>query len=162
MGRGEISAPIIGTRFWRSHIKIEDWLEKKRPLRALRMPAAGGGKPAMSRSTGLAGECDMGWVLFVRGPRLCDLMPDNLRWSWCSTDNRNKVHNKSNTLESSKPPLPRSIKKFYSLNLVPGTKKFGNHCCVWNSQAGWSCLICIPPPWHSFNNINCVFQYLFW
>ena len=33
-------------------------------------------------------------------PNLWDLMPDGLRWSWCS-NNRNKMHNKWNALESS-------------------------------------------------------------
>ena len=33
-------------------------------------------------------------------PSLQDLVPDNLRWSWCN-NNRNKVHNKCNVLESS-------------------------------------------------------------
>ena len=33
-------------------------------------------------------------------PNLWDLMPDDLRWSWCNI-NRNKVHNKCNVLKSS-------------------------------------------------------------
>ena len=33
-------------------------------------------------------------------PNLQDLMPDDLRWSLCN-NNRNKVHNKCNALESS-------------------------------------------------------------
>jgi len=33
-------------------------------------------------------------------PNLWDLMPDDLRWSWCN-NNRNKAHNKFNVLESS-------------------------------------------------------------
>ena len=33
-------------------------------------------------------------------PKLWDLMPDGLRWSWCNY-NRNKVHNKCHVLESS-------------------------------------------------------------
>ena len=33
-------------------------------------------------------------------PNLQDLMPDDLRWSWCN-NNRNKVQNKCNVLESS-------------------------------------------------------------
>ena len=33
-------------------------------------------------------------------PSLQDLMPDDLRWSWCN-NNRNKVHNTCNMLESS-------------------------------------------------------------
>ena len=34
------------------------------------------------------------------GPSVWDLMPDDLRWSWCN-HNRNIVHNKCNVLESS-------------------------------------------------------------
>ena len=34
------------------------------------------------------------------GPNVWDLMPDDLRWSWCN-HNRNIVHNKCNVLESS-------------------------------------------------------------
>ena len=37
----------------------------------------------------------------TRVPNLWDLMPDNLRWSCCS-NNRNKMHNKCNVLESSR------------------------------------------------------------
>ena len=33
-------------------------------------------------------------------PNLRDLMPDDLRWSWCN-NNRNKVHNKCNGIKSS-------------------------------------------------------------
>ena len=40
-------------------------------------------------------------------PSLRDLMPDDLRWSWCN-NNRNKVHNKCNVLESS-PSHPPSL-----------------------------------------------------
>ena len=42
---------------------------------------------------------------------LQDLMLEDLRWSWCN-NNRNKVHNKSNALESSwnhPLPLPPSV-----------------------------------------------------
>lgn len=34
--------------------------------------------------------------------------------------------------------------------------------CVWNSQAEESCFICIPIPWHSFNDINCTCSIYFW
>ena len=33
-------------------------------------------------------------------PSILDLMPDDLRWSWCN-NNRNKAHSKFNVLESS-------------------------------------------------------------
>ena len=38
-------------------------------------------------------------------PNLWDRMPDDLRWNWCN-NNRNKVHNKSDALESSPTPTP--------------------------------------------------------
>ena len=45
-------------------------------------------------------------------PNLQDLMPHDLRWSWCD-HNRNKVYNKCNALESSwnhrHPPPPRTV-----------------------------------------------------
>ena len=41
----------------------------------------------------------LGWLL-TGVPNIWDLMPDDLRWSWCNK-NRNKVHSKRNTLESS-------------------------------------------------------------
>ena len=39
------------------------------------------------------------WI-FTGVPSPWDLMPDDLRWSWCN-NNRNKVHNKCKVLESS-------------------------------------------------------------
>ena len=52
-----------------------------------------------------------------------DLVPDDLRWSWCS-NNRNKLHNKCNALESSwnYPLQPLSLWKNclpWTLSLVP-------------------------------------------
>ena len=55
------------------------------------------------------------WVL-----NLQDLMPEDLRWSWCN-NNRNKVHKKCNWLESSShkasphhpQPLPQSRKTLF-------------------------------------------------
>ena len=54
-------------------------------------------------------------------PNLWDLRPDYLKWSWCN-NNRNKVHNKCNVLESpQKHSFPQSLGKFSSWNwsLVP-------------------------------------------
>ena len=54
-------------------------------------------------------------------PNLQDLMPDDLRWSW-RNNNRNKVHNKFDALESSQNhPPPCLWKSFLSWNwsLVP-------------------------------------------
>ena len=64
-----------------------------------------------------------------QGPSTSGLMADKLKWSWC-TDKRNKVHNKSNELQSfqnyhSQPP---SEEKLLSTELVPGAKKAGD-CC---------------------------------
>ena len=59
-------------------------------------------------------------------------MPDKLRWSWCN-NNRNKVHNKCNVLESSQnqaapPPRPRTLrlwKNCFSWNLFLVPKRLG-------------------------------------
>ena len=50
------------------------------------------------------------WKAFIDSleqgvPKLWDLIPDDLRWSWCNK-NRNKVHNKYNVPESSWNQLP--------------------------------------------------------
>ena len=52
-------------------------------------------------------------------PNLQDLMPDDLRWSWCN-NNRNTVRNKCNAFESSPnhPSPPESVEKS-SAKLVP-------------------------------------------
>ena len=61
----------------------------------------------------------------VLDPR--DLMPDDLGWSWCN-NNRNKVFNKCNVLESSlSHPLVRSVEKLPSTKPVLGAKKVGDH-----------------------------------
>ena len=59
-------------------------------------------------------------------PMLQELMPDDLRGSWCS-NNRNKVHNKCNALESSPKHSPPwlSVEKLSSMTLVPGAQKAG-------------------------------------
>ena len=66
-------------------------------------------------------------LLFKAGvPRLQDLTPDDLRWNWCN-NNRNKVHNERNVLESSQNhPLPQFMGTPSSLKPVPGTRKAGN------------------------------------
>ena len=69
-------------------------------------------------------------VYFRAGvPNHWDLMFDDLRWSWCNK-NRNKVHNNSNVLESSRnhPPAPRSMENLSSTKPVPGDRKVGDHC----------------------------------
>lgn len=43
--------------------------------------------------------------LKTMAPNLWDLMPDELRWNWCY-NNRNKVHDECDALESSPPPPP--------------------------------------------------------
>ena len=59
------------------------------------------------------------------GCTLWDLMPDNLRWSWCNTD-RNKVHNECHALEILKPSPAQTMEKWSSTKLVPGAKKVRN------------------------------------
>ena len=56
-------------------------------------------------------------------------MPDDLRWSWCN-NNRNKVHNKCNALESSPnhPPSLSPWKKSSSTKPLPGAQKVGDRC----------------------------------
>ena len=64
-------------------------------------------------------------------------------WSWYD-NNRNKVHNKWNTLESStnpSSPYPQSMEKLSSMKPVPGAKKVGGHCpggLVQTQRAGLS------------------------
>ena len=57
-------------------------------------------------------------------PSLRNLMADDLRWSW--SNNRNKVHNKHNELDSS--PNPPSS-PMASTKRAPGAKKDGDHWC---------------------------------
>ena len=53
-------------------------------------------------------------------PNLWDLMPDDLRWSWCN-NNRNKVHNKCNVLEWPITPKKKNwpvLKQLFFLNFL--------------------------------------------
>jgi len=51
------------------------------------------------------------WFFWLGVPNLRDLMPDDLRWSWCN-NNRSKVHKKFSVLESSwKHPLTPTVQK---------------------------------------------------
>ena len=64
---------------------------------------------------------------FISGaPNLQDLMPDDLQWSWYN-NNRNKVNNKGNVLESlqNHPPTPYSMEKLPSQNQTLGPKRLG-------------------------------------
>ena len=65
-------------------------------------------------------------------------MPDDLRWSWCN-NNRNKVHNTCNVLESSRNhlPCPRSLEKLSSMKMVPGAKKVGDRCSRGSLPSGF-------------------------
>lgn len=68
-------------------------------------------------------------------PNPGDLMPVNLRWSWCN-DSRTQVHDKYNALESSwNHLLPQSMEKLSSTKPVPGSKKIGDHCSAGNLQS---------------------------
>ena len=75
-------------------------------------------------------------------PNLQDIMPNNLRWSWCN-NNRNKVYDKCNMLESSPklPPHPSLSKNClpWNLSLMPkrlGTTALNYHevhfTCLWD------------------------------
>ena len=69
-------------------------------------------------------------------PNLQDLMPDDLKWSWCNK-NRNEVHSKCNALESSwNHPISQSLEKLSFGKPFPGAKKVGD-CCyrVMNKKA---------------------------
>ena len=64
---------------------------------------------------------------------LQDLRPGVRRWSLCN-DNRNKVHNKCNTLEPLQnhphPSTTPSVEKLTSTKSVSGAKKFGEPCSI--------------------------------
>ena len=58
-------------------------------------------------------------------PHLWDLVPDDMRWIWCN-NNRNKIHNKCNALESSwnyPSPNPWSVKKIVFHETSPWCQK---------------------------------------
>ena len=74
---------------------------------------------------------------FISGaPNLQDLMPDDLQWSWYN-NNRNKVNNKCNVIESSQnhPPTPSPWGKMSSMKPVPGAKNVGD--CWEGSPGDW-------------------------
>ena len=75
-------------------------------------------------------------------PNLQDPMPDDLRWSWCN-NNRNKVHNKSDALESPPTPHPtpaQSMEKLFSTKPDPDVNRFGDHCSrKWSFCCGGKC-----------------------
>ena len=62
-------------------------------------------------------------------PNLWDLRPGDLRWSW-RHNNRNKLHNKCNVLESfsNQPSHSSQWKKLSSVKLVPGAEKAEDSC----------------------------------
>ena len=69
------------------------------PTRCVFSHSSGGLKQRLWQSHALSKSSGAG------SPNLQDPMPDDLRWSWCN-NNRNKVHNKSDALESSPTPTP--------------------------------------------------------
>ena len=65
------------------------------------------------------------YSFYAEVPNLWDLVPDDLRWGLCN-NNRNKMHNKFNALESSQNhPHPWSMEKLSSTKLVFGAKRLG-------------------------------------
>ena len=67
----------------------------------------------------------------IGAPNVQDLMPDDLRWRWCS-NNRNKMDNKYNALESSPNHLPHPYvfhKTSWGKN---SARKVGDHWSVAN------------------------------
>ena len=102
-------------------------------------------------------------------------MPDDLRWSWCN-NNRHKVHNRWNVLESSwttpspLPTTPKSMEKSSPAKLVPGTKKgwgpleiarriFYDLWLRWK-RSGWDCFMHARPSlpimvWPGFGILLC-------
>ena len=90
-------------------------------------------------------------------PNLWELMPDDLRWNWCN-NNRNKVHNKWNVLESSlkhlPPPSPRKncLQRSWSLVLFGTRDHWSNGLLKFLSQSsqasvsvdvGWGLRVCV-------------------
>ena len=72
--------------------------------------------------------------LISQDPNLWDLMPHDLRWSWCN-NNRNKVHNKCNAL--------KIILKLSPCPLVCGKIVFQHH--LWNRLFSTEyCSLCSP------------------
>ena len=68
------------------------------------------------------------WQSTAGAPYFWDLMPDDLRCSWCN--NRNKAHSACNMLESApNHPHPTlwSLEKLSSMKLVPGAKTVVDH-----------------------------------
>ena len=69
-----------------------------------------------------------------RVPSISDLVPNDLRWSWCS-NNRNEVHNKYNVSKSS-PNHPQIIpwtwfvEKLSFTKPIPGARKVGGRCMI--------------------------------
>ena len=108
------------------------WAELK-IYQSLYRQGLGGWKPWVTWTEWLYNSANTYWYLlcsrsFITGvPNLWDL-----RWSWCD-NNRNKVHNKCNVLESSwngYSPSPWSMEKLSSMKPVPGAKKIGDHCLI--------------------------------
>ena len=71
-------------------------------------------------------------------PSLGDLMPDDLRWSWCNNNSRNKAHNKYKALESSQNHPPTLIHG----NIV--FKESGPWCRKGSGQLLWETAVSGP------------------
>ena len=99
-----------GISAWLSGMWVKTWRRKR---------SWHGGRPCPEMKVTRA--CSRPGVL-----KLQDLMPNNLRWSWCN-NSRYEVHDKYNVLETSwNHASPSSMEKLFSRNLVHGAKKFAD------------------------------------
>ena len=67
------------------------------------------------------------WEMYVMAglPNLWELMPDDLKWSWCK-NNRNKVYKKYNAVKSSwNHPSHWTMEKFSSMKSALAPKRLG-------------------------------------
>ena len=114
-----------------------------RVLEWVAMPSSRGSSQLRDRTHISFICCFCRWVLFLappgkpclrtKVPNLQDLMPDDLRWSWCN-NNRNQVHSECNEPESS-----------WSLLPTPGLWKIVFHETTPRCQKCWGPLpSCVP------------------
>ena len=77
------------------------------------------------------------WSYNTGVPNIQDLMPDDVRWSWCN-NNRNKVHNKCKALESPWNHPPTLVHgKMVSYQPVPGAQNGWGPLLQWTVSCKW-------------------------